>query len=230
MQATSIYAVGVFQVCKGQIINNILHYRPVDLDPPGIAEVSCTSFLSEFREGWEDGVLPSVSPDLTVVQYSCVEIEQWLALPDVVTGTRLRIRDIGTTNPDPPTPGEYGAEEFVNSTFDAYGIKKITNQQGRTWRGSMRIAGVPDSVVADNAILPGVATTLRTNLLASLRVLTIGTTAGDINFVMSVFSRKVFENPEPVAVQARTATAPVLGMTVNPFITSQVSRKARPAI
>lgn len=137
---------------------------------------------------------------------------------DTVTFDNIKVKDVLGDLPDydqaPTDPtgalAQEGAANFIAVRFD-YGVGSK-----ETRRGYKRLVGISEQSIADGTLIPGAVTSMQsfadTYLDSSLSV-------GGTTYTPVVVGGPTIEEPE------RLVANPVTSVTVQPRVTSQVSRK-----
>lgn len=220
---TSILEVTVFgRSDTGQAILNVFHYRQSTDDPVNYPDTEVNTFTDSFAVLWRANILPILCVDYLV--------EQWRgrSLTDVATNPTPPPPTVITVGAQAVTigaPTDRGATPIeVQTTFDAIGAQKLSSRAGRNFRGSSRIGTISSSNVNGNSLEATYLTTVRTNT-NTLFTTTIPLGIGADLWEMAVFSRTLTLAEAPGYSDLKAHSSKVLGSRVNPFVTSQVSRK-----
>lgn len=229
------FTVRIQGVLAGQSVQNVLHYSSEGNTTP-----SANSFALAVQSHWRANVLPLVSSAYSVLTYTAALIEG-APLRDP-TAIPLRNRwaysdaaavagnnsDVGGKSGNAaPSLVAFGFTKICGSWYSAGDNAQVP--LGGIGRGSIRIAGVLEGDTIDgdpdqvNKITAGRLLELQTLCLTLLDIV------DDRNGVLAELGvlRKE-DGLGPIQKPAGTGSfqwSPVRSMTLNPYVTSQVSRK-----
>lgn len=211
---------------SGQNVFNVLHYRQVDTAATDYDLEDLENACGELNTRWVGDVLPIVSVDYT---YQTIRGR-------ALTGT--------IANPTPPPPTQFVVGEqfdFVLGvpnggarageplpSFAAVGAQKSSSRAGRNFRGGARFGTIADPDVSNNSLETVVYLPLVTTRLQALFTATLSLNLGASLWEMAIFSRTLALAAPPPFNLLRDLTAKVTGAKINPFISSQVTRKQSP--
>jgi hypothetical protein len=218
-----VYEVIARGTANSQAILNVFHYVTEDDLPvvePGATE---ENFLQQFATNW----IASVYPKL----WDGYSQDQW---------TLRRLNSIAA-NPTPPPPGMVTSDfQFAVAasvldggdrageplpTYAAVGYRKRTNNPSRNGRGAFRLGPVmEEDTTGGNALNLGAVALFNPTTLENLRRVLI-TGAGNFPMAMAVFSETLAV--QNVGVRPRNFAFQVQTIQLNPFITTQNTRKQR---
>lgn len=222
IESTAVYEIIVKGTASEQAVLNVIHYATEETIPvPPIPTEE--QFLAQFVENWRTAVLAVLSQIYRVESYTLKRI----------TGTEV--------DPSPPPPtrlivpfqfgipgglGDFGARVGEPlPTYSAVGYRKLTSNPTRNGRGGMRLGPVLESdTTGGNALNAGALALFAVANLESIRRVLIAAVA-NFPMQMQVFSETlalVAPNVTP-----RNFSFPVSALALNPFITTQTTRKQR---
>lgn len=208
---------------QSQQILNVFHYRtqnPVTFPPAG---ATIGNLASPFRDLWRANVLPRLS-DLYVVEVYRLRSLTGTVVADpgpppvnqLVQGDAFDLAGTGLDT------GSITGE--ILPTFNAVGVRKVTDRAGRRFRGGARFSSIPEANQANNFLL---ATEVTAWTTAAFNLFTTAIDSGFLEvFEMCVFSKTSALEATAPQTDLRQYTADVTNAIVNAFMTSQVSRKA----
>ena len=223
----SIIELVVFgKSASGQNVFNVLHYRQSDTTPTAYDNDDLQTACDALNTIWVTNVLPIVAEDYTY---------------QVIRGRALT----GTiANPTPPPPTQFVVGEqfdFVLGvpnggqrvgprlpSFGAIGVQKSSDRAGRNFRGGMRLGTLTEADTTANQIGPGAYLTLVQTNTQALVTSTLSLNFGASLWEMAIFSRTLALAAPPPFGLLRDVSAKATGAKVNPFVSSQVSRKQSP--
>lgn len=240
--AQAIVVVEVSGSLDEQICDNVLHYRAA-FD----ASLDVEALLTRFRYLWRTFVLPWLSVDYSVIDYDATVIDTTVPINLVEDPVRLTYR-YGDAHSFAGTTLDKGAQPSANlPSFAAAGAAKncgqwnqplvsVNNFNGalpvagtKAPRGSIRFGGIHESFTENKG--NDLTDTLRSGLQIACNQLLEFTYSGSDYASMCVV-RVRNDNGEPAVISGEGPEsvfgiqyAIVNSVVVNPYITSQVSRK-----
>lgn len=246
--------VRVIGEAEGQAIINRFHYRLTSFatpNPDNILDVP-----TAFRAAWRDKILPLLTDNYRVLRYEALHIvDATLLVPPAGNGPVFRYGTAAVINGDAGVGGaDRGqVDETISNGFPTYvaaGVRKVCGQTretdddaivNRRLRGGCRIGPLPEAdtdVGAPNNIDAALITALEDafNTGGDDGLLIIGDDEGvDTTIAQMHVLGLYLGNNEPYPTEADPPAgrgdnflyAPVTSVTINPYITSQVSRKQR---
>lgn len=223
-----LYEIRVIGTMQGQAAINIFHYKEGEFNNPSEGD-TLESALLAFRAKWRTYVLMNVADDYTVYQY---EIQSILdnrtprdapgpndELYNIVYGNQAILAGTGSDIGDDATP--------PLPTCVAAGFRKVASSTARWARGSFRLCGLLESDTV--SAFPDQLTDLRRlNLAAALTNMlqvTVGETPMSLDMV--VFGRTTWLKQANPSTPRDNYVSLVNSLILNPFVTTQVSRKRR---
>lgn len=220
---TSVLEMTAFgRSASGQQVLNVFHYRQETLAPQLYDNVDLQEAVSDFSATWVSVILPLLSTDYTLEKARGRALTGTIANPTPPPPNIFVIGEQFELIAAPGTVGARGGE--VMTSFNAFGVQKLSDRAGRNFRGSFRLGTISTADVQDNIITPAFKPTVDTATQTFVTTdLTLVFDAVDWN--MAVFSRTLALAAPPPFTDLRALTARVTGARVNNFITSQVSRK-----
>jgi len=231
MSANSVWELKLLAKVQDQQHINLFHYRMnalLSLGTPGAS--ACT----DLAENWYEQVWPLIAPAFhTTWKLEVIQVKQILgAHLDEETDRYVTTYNAQFIKDIPPDEGQGELTGDATPTFVAIGYQKLTDRPGRTFRGNFRISPTVESMTTDNALNATGLGLYDDNEEAFLHTVDDGNTGANVIYEMCVWSPKFMtEVQNPVdAFDAKAATAKVTGLRLNPYTTSQVSRKQRPII
>lgn len=228
--------VRVMGQAQNQAIQNVFHYR-VDIAPVGVVTIEDVAI--GFQSMWQGVVCPLLHSDYHVVNYEVLRIAGAVFLPGQTAPngkTRLDYDELhseqgvaldqGTKATDPlPTFGAIGFRKSCGKTRDQGG-QFIAN--AGLLSGGFRLGPIveADTVAADGNSLTAGIVTAATGVETPIIDLIVDAPNGMLR--LEVISLERNKLPRLAGAGVPTfATADVNALTINPLITTQVSRKAR---
>jgi len=220
---TSIIEITTFgRSTTGQSILNVFHYRQVTTDPQTYENDDLAEAVNDFAGFWRSRILPFLNSLTKVEKWRGRALTGTIANPSPPPPTQLVVGEQVEKLGEPTDLGGVVGEEMV--TFSAFGAQKLSSRAGRNFRGSARFGTISEVDVSGNTVPALTLATVQTNTdLFFKDKLTIF--FGPIEWEMCIFSRTLALAAPPPFTDLRALTAIVLGSKVNPFVTSQVSRK-----
>jgi hypothetical protein len=224
LTVNQLLEVTVLGRAQGQEILNVFHYRsanPATYPPAG---EDLNEFSDNFLGTWRTNILTLVSSTYNVEIYrfrsliSTVEIAPGDP-PDrrVVQGDALdvpgTVTDVGTRGGD------------VLPTFAALGVRKATDRAGRRYRGSFRLSPLTEADTNNNSLTTAYLFSANAETATFVNTQLLGGFGDAAQLELAVFSETAALEETPPQTNLRQFTAKVIGRVVNPFVTTQVSRK-----
>lgn len=234
---------------QGQFVNNVFYYTGTS------GSDTLTAWLTAFRTEWRTNIVANVSDEYEVLFYEAMQIGGvvWLnpdgtlfppssipggGWPDVTPVLRFTDR-ASLTGAGAADTGSITTQSFPS--YVTVGFKKtcgnLTRPEnttplllGRSVRGGFRISGIPVISTDDGEAneLNAAAITLWGGSGPNLRIVNSGS-ADAVMEVVSLFANKRPRiDPDPVLPESYDpfyARATVTAIALNPFLTSQTSRK-----
>jgi hypothetical protein len=225
MGINSVAQITVFGSQSNQMIMNVFHYRRIAGQPGDVSDGDLTDALNFFVTRWRAMILQTNAVSYTVQLYRMSIIAGVITNPNPPPVNMFQIDtqlDVAGTSEDlGGLPGE------TLATFTAAGVRKLTDRAGRHYRGSFRLTPQTENDVAGNGFGPAFTTTAQTAVNTFVQAILVSTFGADLE--MCVFARTLALRAIPPFTEMRAFTAKVLSAKLNTLITSQVSRKERPA-
>lgn len=228
-KSTSVLEFIVRATIDGQATQNVLHFVPSLAAPAPETAFTLQDGVEAVREFWRTNILPLVNQAYKVEDYIGRELSGTGPNPasDPKTPNVVTVRQFWQTIGGDMDVG--GVGEPIIPTFDAIGVKRSTNMNGRNSTSVLRFGGlsVPDILVADGNKLSAAAVVAWTGIKDLLSTVNVDPGIGGDTMAWCLFLRTAaLAAPGPLA--SLTAYAELFNSaTVSPFITSQVSRKQR---
>lgn len=220
--ASAILEIIVNGKASGQDIVNVFHYRKVIPGGGDIADTAFPDWAAAFATNWRTQVCVYLSNTYSVARYRLRTLQGVEAVPVPPPPKRI---EIGTTYDLVGLPADSGAlGGEVLPTFCAIGVRKITDRSGRSFRGGYRIGPFPEAETLSNFLQNAYLGTVQAGQ-SEFVVDPIDADFGE-SLEMCVFARTLVLAEAVGFTNLRTHTAKVVGAEVNPWVTSQVSRKA----
>lgn len=230
LHAERVQEVAVRQTYLGQQVVNILHFEPTQAGgnwPDAPAVPTSQDLLAYVATNLWSPIVARQVDGLEVVKFEVKEIDGY-------NGSAVN-----------PSPHYSATDEFVPAvptfgsiagaglpSYAAVTVRKLTALPGRRWRGSCRIAGIPeaDSNAADGNRLTAAAHAAWINAVSTWHSDFRPVLAQANNFMaMAVLSLKQMSNDVPIApffpLLTRVWAENITGTPVNVYLGSQVSRK-----
>lgn len=211
---------------SGQNVFNVFHYRQSDTAPTVYDNDDLAVACAEINTDWLTNIIPLLS-----VNYSYQTIRG-----RALTGT------IANPTPPPPTQLVVG-EQFdlvlpapisgtrvgdVLPTYAAVAAQKLSSRAGRNFRGGARFSTIREADTQANLLETGAYLALCVANITAFYAATLSLNFGASIWEMAIFSRTLALAAPPPFSLLRDLTSKVVGAKVNPFISSQVSRKQSP--
>lgn len=211
---------------SGQNVVNVFHYRQTDTAVTVYDNEDLGELVGAFNANWIGEALDVLSVDYSYQTIRGRALTGTIANPTPPPATVIQVGEqfdfvLGAPNPG-LRPGE------VEPSFSAVGVQKLSSRAGRNFRGGWRWGTVAEQDVVANNLEVNVYLPLVVANAQSFAISTISTNFGASIWEMCVFSRTLALAAPPPFTNLRDLTAKVLGAKVNPFISSQVSRKQSP--
>lgn len=223
MTGSQILEIVVQGVESNQAINNVFHFKQDPSNAPGTL-LDLTQALTAFQNRWQAKIIPNATQQYSVYLYQA----------SVITGRQL----------SPTRPGvnilTYGEQAIVmggagdvgalltdpGPSFEAAGVRWVAQNRGRAFRGGSRLRIGVENQASENKWLALALASLQlaANGLLTPYVAAIGPPA--VGFDIGTFGRQSFLKApgNPVLLDYFSAWTSAI---VNPYVTSQVSRKQR---
>lgn len=223
-----LYEIRVIGTQQGQAAINIFHFKEGEFNDPSEAD-TIQAGLTAFRAKWRLNILPKVSDSYAVFQY---EIQSILdnRTPRAVPGPNDELYNIVYGSQfilggEAADVGEIATAALP--TCVAAGIRKVAATTERWGRGSWRLCGLveadTEAVTCDQLTALRKASILA-NATAMLQV-TVGETPMSLDMV--VFGKTTWLKQANPSTPRDNYVSVVDSVVVNPFVTTQVSRKRR---
>jgi hypothetical protein len=232
--------VTVLGAASGQQVMNVMHYRAVD----GSLPTTIQGFVNQFRTEWRDNFIPLLHDSYVAQAYLARVISGmiWLGASDVPPtltrpavryseqaiaqgGTALDTGDlVGAAH---PTFTAVSAEKVCGQVFDA-SIPPVALTQEKLIRGGMRIGPIVevDTEVAEGNALTAAKTAAVAAALGTIRHIAVPG-EGEVDMEVLSFEKNRLPRTLPISGLPTFAHALVTSFIVNPFASTQVSRKQR---
>lgn len=225
MLVNEVLQVSVLGRALGQAVINVFHYaaaNPLTFPVPG-ADIS--EYANDFVASWRTNILPLLANAYKVEVYQFRTI---ISTTETDPGPPpLRKVILGDAYDEAGTTADFGTQVGeVHATFVAVGVRKVTARAGRRYRGGFRGGPILEDSVNNNFLIASEFASWVANaeaFRATLLQAGFGS-ASDLN--LRVFSEADALTPVPPNTNLIDSTAVVNGVIINPFVTSQVSRKA----
>jgi hypothetical protein len=204
----------------GQEIVNIMHWHPKNPPPAIWTDPAIADYSGTLIGRWRANVCPGLASNYAVEVY------------------KFKVWGDSVINPAPPPPAQLAAVDgfelasdplldvgsqpgLPDHTFAAVAARKFTGVSGRNWRGGIRFGPVAEAISDVNALTPAQLANYQAVVLAMFADMVDG--IGGNPMTHCVFSKTL--NTSAAGRAARTDSRAVTSMIVNPFISSQISRK-----
>lgn len=209
----------------GQAVINVLHYTPWSTDANIVSGLS--NLLVAFQTMWKAMVLPALSDAYSVSEYEAVQILGTEVDPTDPSKFRLKLGDRAVRV---PTPGDDVGTQLgaMLPTYAAATIRKLSGKAGRTKRGSCRIGPLieQDTEATDGNRLTA-AGQLRIDTAAQGLKNTLVSSVPADTFIPQIFSKTTMLRAGFVLNDCTTGMEGWIDYATNPYLGSQVSRKAK---
>lgn len=218
---------------NGQAVLNVMHWQPYRADNP-LQAVDSTLFLQGFRTLWRNQVLPQASTGYQVIEYYLGIISGRTPNPFWTPASPPTITPWNLVYSGQDLLAGAAADEGAKlgaalPTFVACGVGWLTENRKRYFRGSTRfMVGIEDNTSDNSWAAAYLTNTLQPMAAAFLP--NIQTDGGAVTKTMSmcIFARRTYLKAANAPVPVLTDFASeVINYRVNPYVSSQVSRKQR---
>ena len=207
----------------GQDITNVFHYRNKLAEPASFTNLALRLMVDQFQLDWREKILPLLSSDYKVIVFRSRAISGVITNPTPPPTNMLQITEQYDKNGDALDVGGKGG--ILAATFTAFGVQKLTDRAGKNFRGSFRLGTIVEGDFGGNSIIGATKAALDTNTLLFVQDLLPATPPPEVFYEMCVLSRTLLMAAPAPFTDVRALTANVTGTRVNPFVTSQTSRK-----
>lgn len=211
---------------SGQNIVNVFHYRQTDTTPTVYDNADLQELVTDFNALWLAQALPVLSADYSYQLIRARALTGTIANPTPPPATVLVVGEQFDFTLAAPNPGLRVGEP--EPSFSAVGVQKLSSRAGRNFRGGWRWGTIAETDVVANVLETAIYLPLVTTNAQAFATATIDTNFGASVWEMAIFSRTLALAAPPPFGLLRDLTSKVLGGKVNPFISSQVSRKQSP--
>lgn len=221
---TSVVEIAVKGLsATGQDITNVFHYRNRLAEPGTFTNQALRLMVEQFQLDWREKICPLLSNDYKVILFRGRAITGVVVNP---TPPPANMLTIGEQFDLPGDVLDVGAKAgIVAATFTAFGVQKLTDRAGKNFRGSFRLGTITETDFGGNTVFGAAKTALDTNTLLFVQDFLPSTPPPEVFWEMCVLSRTLLMAAPPPYTDVRALTADVTGTRVNPFVTSQTSRK-----
>lgn len=221
---TSVVEIAVKGLsATGQDITNVFHYRNRLAEPGTFTNLALRLMVDQFQLDWREKILPVLSNDYKVVLFRARSINGVVTNPTPPPTNKL---DIGEQYDKPADVLDVGTKAgIVAATFTAFGVQKLTDRAGKNFRGSFRLGTITETDFGGNTIFAGPKGVLDTATLNFVQDQLPSTPPPEVFWEMCVLSRTLLMAAPAPYTDVRALTANITGTRVNPFVTSQTSRK-----
>lgn len=208
---------------SGQNVVNVFHYRRPDPASFEFQNSHLQEAVEDFNAIWIQRAIPLLHQDYSYQQIMGKALIGTIANPNPPPATVL---DVGEQFVFAHTSPQQGARTGqVLPSYCAVGVQKLSSRAGRNFRGGFRLGTIREADKVGNEVeagvyLPLVVTNMQAFVIAPLTV-----SFDSDPWEMCVFSRTLALAAPPPFTLLKDLTAKVTGAKVNPFMTSQVSRK-----
>jgi hypothetical protein len=211
---------------SGQNVLNVFHYRQSDTAVVAYDNDDVVQALNDFNANWISDALPILSVDYTYQFIRGRALTGTIANPTPPPANVIVVGEQADFVLPAPNPGLRAGEPLPS--YSAIGIQKLSSRAGRNFRGGFRMGTIASADVESNLLEPTVYLPLVISEMSSFVAATLNLNFGANLWEMCIFSRTLALAAPPPFTLLRDLTAKVLGAKVNPFISSQVSRKQSP--
>lgn len=221
---TSVVEIAVKGLsATGQDITNVFHYRNKLAEPGTFTNLALRLMVDQFQLDWREKILPLLNQDYKVVLFRA------RAITGVVTNPTPPPTNAITVGEQYDKPGDVldvgGKVGVLGPTFNAFGVQKLSDRAGKNFRGSFRLGTINEIDVTGNLLTAPVKAALDTATLNFVSDELPSTPPPEVFWRMCVFSRTLLMAAPAPYTDVRALTANITGSRVNPYITSQTSRK-----
>lgn len=209
----------------GQLIVMVNHWSFYDLDPQSQTNMDIADVAAYLESNYLTHVLPLQLDSFSLRSQKTLAIGSsfWNVGTNKFEDTILAKDERAVAG-----SGSIVASSDPMPTFNAVGVRKLVDKQGKAYRGSCRLLCLQESDCTQNAIAQAKIDSVKAGMDSYFGESNV-TSGPETQLLYSVvFGRSLIKlNPVGEPNPGTNTSAAVLGSFINKFVSSQVSRKKR---